>query len=184
MIIKTYIERDLKRLNRLYNDSMATLSPEEPIYYSKLAVLEFSGWVEESFDSIALRSVKNELKTAKFQKLMKDVIKSNSGFTYDNNFMPMLSKIVGLPTCEKLHEELEIDGSISILSLNLTECWEQRRKAAHVNLANTTISFDAPSVSLGRLLKVYPILRRLYSWFCVPQLTPHDDPQNTESHQA
>ena len=166
MIIKVHIERDLRRLNRLYNDSMAASSPDDPIYYSKLAVLEFSGWVEESFDAIAMRSVKSKLKTVKFQNLSKEAIKGNSGFTYDNNFIPMLSKVVGLPACEKLHEECESDGSISILKSELNAVLEQRRKAAHVNLANTTISFDAPSVSLGRLLKVYPILRKMYSWFC------------------
>ena len=166
MIVKAHIEKDLKRLNKLYNDSIATSSADDPVYYSKLAVLEFSGWVEESFDSIAIRAAKGKLKNDKFQKILKKEIRNNSGFTYDNNFIPMLSKAVGLPTCEKLHLEFDVDGSISILKSELNAVLEQRRKAAHVNIANTTISFDAPSTSLGRLAKVYPVLRRMYSWFC------------------
>ena len=169
MIVKVHVEKDLRRLNALYNASIASSSSDDPVYYSKLAVLEFSGWVEESFDAIAIRAAKGKLKTTKFQNILKEVVKKNSGFTYDNHFLSMLSKVVGLPACEKLHREMDSDGSIAILRAELDAVVQQRNKAAHINLANTTVSFDTPSIYLGRqgrLNKVYPVLRKMYSQFC------------------
>jgi hypothetical protein len=49
MIIKGYIENTLKELDRLYNKHT---SLKKDIYYSKLAVIELCGWIEETCDAI------------------------------------------------------------------------------------------------------------------------------------
>eukprot|EP01047_Picozoa_sp_COSAG01_P044584 COSAG01_NODE_4044_length_5408_cov_1.746468_7_plen_167_part_00 len=166
MIPRKQIETGLKNLDQLYNTSMAGADPTEPIYYSKLAVLELTGWIEESFDIIAYRAIKNELTTVKFSNIAQDAVKKNSGFNFDNNFLTMLQKLIGVVECERLHEYLDSDGTLARLRAELNAVFKQRCKAAHVNIARTTVAFDAPSVSLGRLRIVYPILREMYSYFC------------------
>lgn len=166
MIVKTRIENDLKRLNRLYAASMTGRRADVPLYYAKLAVLELAGWIEESFDDIARRSLKGQLASAKFHQLLENAIDHNHGFSYDGNFLKMMAQLIGLPECERLHSLLDSDGTLSVLKAELEALLTQRRTAAHVNLANTKLAFDAPSVSLGRLARIYPILRRIYRQFC------------------
>ena len=166
MIVKKHIEKDLTRLHNLYSESLTGKTPDVPIYYSKLAVLELTGWLEESFDDIALRAIKGHVAPGKFQNLVDVAIKNNHGFSYDNNFLAMLSKLIGLAKCEQLDRYLDSDATLSVLRSELESLLQQRRTAAHVNLASTTIPFDSPSVSLGRLKRLFPILREIYQWFC------------------
>ena len=166
MILRKYIEEDLKKLNHLYLNSVAGPDPKVPVYYSKLAVLELCGWVEESFDLIARRAVKGKLKVEKFTKLRDNAIKKTHGFHYDNHFLAMLTNVGGLEMCEHLHMHLDATGSHAVLTGELNAISEQRGRAAHTNLANTRATFDAPSVTLGRLTRMYPVLREMYGWFC------------------
>jgi hypothetical protein len=166
MITKRHIETDLRRLHTLYSASVAGPDPAIPIYFSKLGVLELSGWVEESFDMIAYRAVKRSITTNRFQDLVDNAIKRNYGFSYEENFVGMMARLIGLPKCERLERHLDTSGSFNILKAELGAMLGQRREAAHVDLAHTKLAFDAPSVSLGRLTRIYPILREIYSWFC------------------
>ena len=166
MIVKRHIETDLKRLQVLYSASIVGSDPSIPVYFSKLGVLELAGWIEESFDLIAKRSVKRRVNTRKFGKLVKKAINDNSGFLYDSNFLKMMAKLIGMPECEKLETYLASDGSLSILTSELKALVTPRRIAAHVPLAYTGIIFDSPSVSLNRLSRIHPILKDIYSWFC------------------
>ncbi len=166
MIVKRHIEKDLQRLHTLYSDSVSRPDPAVPVYFSKLGVLELTGWVEESFDIIAARAAKGRVKESKFQERVRLAIRNNHGFSYDNNFIIMMAKIIGLSECERLERHLNSDGTLDVLKGELNAVLEQRRKAAHVNLARTTIAFDSPSVSLGRLRRIYPIIKGVYSWFC------------------
>lgn len=166
MILKKYIEDDLIRLNRWYSASISGPDPRVPIYCSKLAVLELSGWIEVSFDLIAKRAIKGRLKNQKFQKLLDTAIKNNHGFEYDNNFLSMLAKVVGLASCEQLHNHLDSTGRHAVLISEIDGILIQRNRASHVSLASTTTPFDSPSVTLARLSKLYPVLREIYRWFC------------------
>lgn len=167
MIAKGPVEEDLKRLNRLYQASLSGSDTAAiPIFYSKLAVLELSGWVEGSFDLIAHRATKRRLHTEAFKKKALDAIRQNHGLTYASNFIPMMIKIIGLPECEQLDRDPHSDGRASLLNNELGTLRSQRIKAAHVNLAQTTIAFDSPSVTIDRLQRIHPILRDMYRWFC------------------
>lgn len=166
MIIKRKIEKDLQCLHLLYTHSIAGPDPQIPVYYSKLSVLELSGWIEVSFDLIAQRAVKHRIKTSRFEKLVKAAINRNHGLNYDGNFLDMMAKLIGLPECEELERHLDTDGSLTILKSELDSIINQRRVAAHIALAHTTVGFDSPSVSLVRLKRLYPIVRAIYGWFC------------------
>ena len=52
MIGKTNIERNIKQLKTNFNK---TNSPKLELFYSKLAIIELCGWIEESMDDIVLR---------------------------------------------------------------------------------------------------------------------------------
>lgn len=166
IIAKRHIEKDLKRLQSLYLKTMSGSDPDIPIYFSKLGVLELTGWVEGSFDMIARRAVKGRIKHNRFHKFVENAIERNWGFSYEKNFLVMMAKIIGLPECERLEQYLDSDGSLSRLEGELSTLLNQRRVAAHVNLAQTTVGFDSPSVSLRRLQVIHPIMRDIYAWFC------------------
>jgi hypothetical protein len=119
MIIKRHIEKDLKRLELLYSESLTGPDTEIPLCFSKLGVLELAGWIEESFDLIAKRAVKHRIKTGKFRERVEKAIESNHGFSYKGNFLTMMARLIGLPECEQLEEYLSSDGSLSILASQL-----------------------------------------------------------------
>ena len=52
MIARSYILTNLKTLDRKYNRATST---RDSLFYSKLAILELCGWIEESMDDIVLR---------------------------------------------------------------------------------------------------------------------------------
>lgn len=53
------IENKLRRLDAEYNNNMQ--DPDLPVFYSKLAVLEFSGWLEDSIDDILFRYIDSHI---------------------------------------------------------------------------------------------------------------------------
>lgn len=166
MIAKKYVEDDLLRLNELYASGITGPDATVPVYYSKLAVLELAGWIEESLDLIAKRAMKGRLHTASFIDRMDLTISGTYGLHLKKNFIPMMVKLVGLQECEELCQYLDSDGSLAILSSDFGAITTQRNNAAHVNISRTTIAFDSPSVTLSRLHRVYPILKEIYSWYC------------------
>ena len=59
MIAISYIDKTLKELDKLYNQST---SQKKAIYFSKLALIELCGWIEETLDDIILRHSYRHLK--------------------------------------------------------------------------------------------------------------------------
>lgn len=59
MVNYTDIEAKLQRLDTEYNNRI--LDPDLPIFFSKLAVIEFSGWMEDSVDSILYDYIDNHI---------------------------------------------------------------------------------------------------------------------------
>jgi len=167
IIVKKYILATLKDLDRRYNTSLTSSSPTESVYYSKLAILDYCGWLEDSMDLIIKRSVNNKLKTQTFRQILKDrVIGNNFGFQYKENFRPMLIQAVGLQKAEKIHEILNSTGKLLIFENELSSVKQFRNDAAHTWLSGTTMTYPAPSLIIGKLNTTYPILRLIYSEVC------------------
>ena len=155
MIVKGYITATLEELEALYNRHQ---SVKKDIYYSKLALLELCGWIEESFDSIAKTSVNKNLKTDKYRGLLKEVIKYNHGFQYNGNFVPMLMKTVGLQKIERV--EVQIGGAnVQVLSTVLGNLKKIRNDHAHTFIRGTTTSIQSPSVTNSQFLQIYRIIK-------------------------
>lgn len=165
MIIKKHIQITLCDLNNKYNIALST-NQSDAIYFSKLALLEYCGWIEECFDIVVRRASKGKLKTAAFEKLITEVIDTNYGFQYKQHLRNMLIKTIGLDKTEKIELNLNKNGDITVFTSELSAIKKDRDSAAHTWVKGATKSYPAPSITLGRLQRVYPIIKKLYSEVC------------------
>jgi hypothetical protein len=158
MIAKSYIESNLKEIDRLYNN---TTSLKKTNYYSKLAILELCGWIEITMDEIVLTYAKKKLKHVDNKKFVKERVKKNYGFDYNNNLKPLFYIIIGIVHYEKIEKKLERHGKITILKSTLDNLKTSRNNAAHTYSKGTTTTFDAPSLILNEYNKICPIILEL-----------------------
>jgi len=168
MVIKGHILKSIEGLDKRYNQALGSANPQDSIYYSKLAVLEYCGWLEETFDLIVRRALKGKLKTQPYKQMLEDgIIGNNYGFQYKDNIRPMLIRAIGLSDMEKLEIALDRSGMLPVLvsELQLVKC--DRNSAAHTWINGATRTYPAPSKTKDRLEKVYPIAKKLYEMITV-----------------
>ena len=156
MVAKKTILQNLKSLNKLYNSARF---PKENLFYAKLAVLELSGWVEESMDSIVFGCIKKKLKESKNIEDVKDMVSKNYGFSYENNFRKILINVIGIINVEKLERNVdsvklqELKSTIGIIK-------KSRDIEAHTHISKIK-TIDAPSVTMNNLQKIYSGLKEI-----------------------
>lgn len=159
MIAKSYIESTLKELDKLYNQAS---SQKKAIYFSKLAVIELCGWIEETVDDIVLRHCNRKLKNTDNKNYCKEkIIKNNYGFQYSQNIRPMLISLIGLIEVEKLENELEKTAQVTLLKSNLGNLKTSRNEAAHTHLKGITRTYNAPSRTIGDFNRISVILEKI-----------------------
>lgn len=164
MIVKKYIKETLDGLERKYNTALTSPDPNEPVFYSKMALLEYCGWIEESLDKIAKRCVKGKLSDSRHIRIFNNlIVRKNHGFQYYDNFRPMMIKTIGIVYMEELDLHLASLGDKSTLVNELEAIKKQRNDAAHTWVIGRTLSYPAPSQTIIRLNRVYPILRAIYT---------------------
>jgi len=156
MVIKSYIEKNLRAINRLYNKSSRI---QEGLFYSKLAILELCGWIEVSMDDIALRTAKRLIRDANHLHLFeKEVVKKVHGFDYEQHFRRMLIAIIGLKGIEQMERAVDqllflpMCGALNALK-------PYRDKHAHEYIKGVTLRLDAPSLTINRFYLVCKGLR-------------------------
>jgi hypothetical protein len=159
MIVKGYILNTIDELDKLYNQAT---SQKKAIYFSKLALLELCGWIEGAIDNIVEMHCNRNLKNQDNKESFKnDRIKPVYGFQYNQHFRPMLMSAIGIIELEKIELELEKTGKITILKSRLGSLKRVRNDAAHTFLKGVTITYDAPSLTRGNFLNIYPILKEI-----------------------
>jgi hypothetical protein len=159
MIAVSYIDSTLKELNKLYNEST---SQKKAIYFSKLALIELCGWIEETLDDIVLKHANRQLKDPKNKKYCDEtIVKPNYGFEYNKNIRPMFISLLGIIELEKLERELEKTGQVTLLKGHLGNIKDSRNIAAHTHLKGITRRFNAPSRTLGDFNRIKPILEKI-----------------------
>lgn len=163
MIVKKHIQNTLIHLDRKYGDSQTSPIQEDSVYFSKLAILEYCGWIEESLDILVRRSMKNRLKTAQFRESLEAVISGTHGFEYKRHFRTMLSRAIGLRSVEIIELRLRTEGKLEILTSELESMKEFRDNAAHTWIKGTTMNYPAPSLVKASFERLFPILRQLYT---------------------
>lgn len=159
MIAKSYIKSTLEELDKLYNQAS---SQKKAIYFSKLALIELCGWIEESLDDIVIRHANRKLKEAKNMTYCKEsIVKPNYGFEYKKNIRPMLISLIGLIEVEKLESELEKTAQITLLKGYLGNIRDSRNSAAHTHLKGVTKRYDAPSRIIGDFNRISLIMDKI-----------------------
>lgn len=159
MIAVSYIHSTLKELDELYNTSS---SQKKAIYFSKLALIELCGWIEETIDDIVLRHSSRHLKDPDNKTYCKEsIVRPTYGFEYKKNIRPMLISLIGLIEVEKLEQELEKTAQITLLKGHLGNIKDSRNIAAHTHLKGITRNFNAPSRTIGDFNRIKPILEKI-----------------------
>lgn len=152
MIAKSYILASLKFLDAKYRK---TSSSKESLFYSKLAVLEFCGWIEESMDDIVLRCGRRHIKPGPDRKqLEKDIIDRTYGFDYEKHFRKMLIQTIGLINIQRLESRVDQVKKTLFIS-TLSSLKTMRDSEAHTHIKGATKKINAPSVTLSQFPAIY-----------------------------
>lgn len=146
------IENTLNYLDSTYLASMS--DPLLPILLSKTALIEFSGWIEQSMDQILYDYLDSHICETYIIKYIKDQIKKNYGFKYENNILRILSITIGAYNLENVLNKI----NINLLKTLLDKYSNKRNNAAHTHTAGTTTTYDAPSVILNDFRRIKPII--------------------------
>lgn len=152
MIVKSYILANLRDLNRNYGHSA---SPKEAQFFSKLAILELCGWIEESMDDVVLSCARRHLKVAaNLSYCENEVVKRTYGFDYHRNFRLMLIRLLGLIAVEKIERQIDVNTH-GRMTAALSTLKQQRDSEAHTHLKGVTRRINAPSVTIAQFQPVY-----------------------------
>jgi len=146
------IENTLNYLDSTYLASMS--DPLLPILLSKTALIEFSGWIVQSMDQILYDYLDSHICETYIIKYIKDQIKKNYGFKYENNILRILSITIGAYNLENVFDKI----NINLLKTLLDKYSNKRNNAAHTHTLGTTTTYDAPSVILNDFKCVKPII--------------------------
>lgn len=156
MIAKSYILNNLNTLEKLYNTSTST---KKGLFYSKLAILELCGWIEESMDDIVRRCATRNLKSLSDRHdVEKSIIQRTYGFEYKKHFRGMLTQLLGIITLMKLERKLH-PVKFQLMEAALETLKTYRDSEAHTHLKGITKRLDAPSVTRNSFLMVYEGLK-------------------------
>ncbi len=166
MIHTRRITNTLTFLDGQYNAHVLHRDTEIPVLYAKMAILEYCGWLELTFDEIARNCVRRKLRTVSSRQLLEEKISKTHGFTYENNVRPLL--VYGLGTIKLLQVERKLDatGDLQALKSHLGSINKRRREAAHTFTSGRTSRFDAPSATISNLKRVEPTLQKLWKLVC------------------
>jgi len=141
------IKPTIEKIEELYDNSTDT---DHKIYYSKLALIELCGWLEETIDKLCSDYVNNNCSITYVDLFKKTAIDSTYGFHYDSHFRQMLLKLVGIKKLEQIENNLSTE--IPILKSQLGTLWSRRKVAAHTSIEGVTLNFFAPSILIGSYL--------------------------------
>lgn len=156
MIPQSYITSNLRAINRSY---LKASSQRESFFFSKLAILELCGWIEESMDDVVMRCAMRHLKEPANRKYCKDdFVDKTYGFDYHRNFRFMLIRLLGLINVEKIEGRVDRTRHDSMTAA-LASLKKQRNEEAHTHLKGVTRTINAPSVTIAQFQPVYEGLR-------------------------
>jgi hypothetical protein len=157
MIAKSYI---LANLSALQTKFKASKTQKDSLFYSKLAILELCGWIEESMDDVVLTCARARLKDpGNLRFVEKEVIKKTYAFEYEK-FRSMLIRLIGLIHVERI--ESKMDASLRPRFEAALEALKIARNAeAHTHIKGVTRTINAPSVTIAHFHDVYAGLKHM-----------------------
>jgi len=157
MIDKAKIEGTVNDLNAKYNNKSST--NDDMLLYSKLAVMEFCGWIEESFDLILREYMtKVNIDNANIDFINKNIIRPFSSFEYQKLKFLLLS-MFGIKNIQTI--ETAIGTDFEKFKSILGTFQDKRNKIAHTFISGTQQQIAAPSEVLTNLTNLFPIMQKL-----------------------
>ena len=155
MVARHFILANLKSLERKYRTAA---SGKDALFFSKLAILELCGWIEESMDDVIRQCAMRYLKDAGNRKYVETmVIKRTYSFDYER-FRLMMISVVGLINVERVEKKL--DPSIkSKFEAVLASLKTARDAEAHTHIKGVTRVINAPSLTIAQFADVYQGLK-------------------------
>ncbi len=162
---KRKIKHNLKQLNILYNQEMSSHSANASLhmtFYSKLALIEYCGWLEVTID-ILIRRIVSRINDTQLIKVGEESIKSNYGFSYQRHFRDLLIRSLGLQKTEKLLSRLRHSGDLVILESKLNTFKNLRNEAAH-NYFDGVGSYNSPNFYIIEVDNIFPIFQKIQKY--------------------
>jgi hypothetical protein len=153
MIDKIAIENTINTLNTEYNKHSGN-----EIFLSKLSLMEFCGWIEQSFDEILKNYINSKSLEPKNIDYANKIIDDVYSFE-EAKIRKMLINILGIVNFGLVETALSSDWEQFKSTLN--NFYKKRCTAAHTHIDRTTQSFDAPSVIRTNLNNLFPIMQKL-----------------------
>ena len=147
----TEIKKNLEKIKDLY---VKSIDAKESSLYSKLAILELCGWIEESMDYIILRYASKHLRSSNNLDAIKGIITDTHGFDYKEHFRKALRQCIGLINIEKLEKQLTTSRFFDPLKAELSNLRKVRDEVSHTYIT-VMKKYDAPSITLNRLELIY-----------------------------
>lgn len=162
---KTKIKHNLNQLKTLYDSEMSSNSANASLhmtFYSKLALIEYCGWLEVTID-ILIHRILSKITDPQLIKVGEESVKSNYGFSYQRHFRDLLIKSLGLQKTEKLLNRLRISGDLVILESKLNTFKNLRNEAAH-NYFNGVGSYNSPNFYISEVDNIFPIFQKIQKY--------------------
>jgi len=177
MLIYSDIKETLQRLDKKFNNVQSRsirVSNLELCFYAKIALLEYCGWIEQSFDVILQEYINKQTSAARYQDLAyKKIIKPVYGFNFEQDFCPLFLSVLGVRNYEILITKLQSAGEFELLKSQLDTLVTFRNTLAHTcfhkgaNLSSFVMSghsstLPAPSaIYHDFFLSLLPIIKRI-----------------------
>ncbi len=163
MIRKSDIANALKRLDRKHSFAILSPDPSDAIDYSRLAVIIYCGWLEESLDKIARRSITARPTTTPFKDSAENTINRTYGFQYKDHFRKMMTPLIGIANMEKLEVRLAASNVLPTLISELESIKQHRNNAAHT-FEGANPAYPTPNYLLNKVDVLYPIFKSIFSF--------------------
>ena len=151
MVAKSYILSSLKSLDAKYRQAK---SQKDNLFFSKLAILELCGWLEESIDEIVEDFAKKHIKNLNNRKLIQDKTTRTYGFEYERHFKSLIIQLVGIVVFERI--EANIDSTkLQLFISSISSLVTRRNSEAHTHIKGVTKIIDAPSLTINHFNNIY-----------------------------
>ena len=125
-----------------------------PQLLSKLATMEFCGWIEESIDEILKNYLDSHLIDANGKAIIQRFINQIYGFSYEDHIYKLFSLVLGANNWENILDTLSVTDKSNLSSIS-TDYSKARNRAAHKNtIIGITPSYNAPSQVLLDFIKI------------------------------
>ena len=149
MVDYTEIKIVLQRIDAEYSHYMSSGDTHMPQLLSKLATMEFGGWIEVSIDEILYNYLDNHIVDSNGKNIIKRFIKNIHGFSFNDHIYKIFSIVIGANNWENVLDELNIADRNNLESIADTYSRE-RNEFAHKNtIIGVTTTYRSPSQVLA-----------------------------------